>query len=134
MCWNIFNSLKRHSPTCNMLCPICLESFLKLSPILALKCGHMFCTVCLYSINNKFYKSKTKCAICRYYSNSILIDSSDFRCISCHTDLFVSNRDTEIIALNCGHIYCLDCIAIINNRIKCRTCKTQELFFILYPL
>ena len=124
---------KKRSPICEMCCPVCFESYLNINPIFALKCGHLYCSRCLFSMNNKFHRIKTKCAICSCYSNSILLDLSDLRCTTCKVDLFVINRNIEIVALNCGHIFCIECINITNNRIKCLACKLYRTPTILYP-
>ena len=115
-CFNCFKN------KINIICSICFE---KMSTIIALSCGHLFCDNCINSIIN--------CPLCRLFIIK-KCNLLNVNCTKCHKELAQVNYNKLTCFLICGHGYCFNCVVQLKNYQDHYFCLNCKKYFNIYPL
>ena len=109
-------------------CNICLDNLIVKEregyTTLVLVCGHVYCKDCLTWLNKKsLFTKEANCVLCRETKFFTQVYLKNGNCSFCK-----KNSDLKMSCLECGHIFCVDCLLKLkknelNNNFKCHLCK-----------
>lgn len=117
----------------DIVCGICLDEFHPGIGAVVLVCGHAFCASCLVKD-----KAKT-CAVCTTSKNQLEFRDLFFKFNLeynpiCRFCLIPFTDQSEISFLNCGHVYCTDCVHKLDGVCFCgRFLNAFNMCQTLYP-
>ena len=110
------------------ICPIC-KSFLHPDECMELKCGHLFCSDCMNSLNEASFTLSVKCPLCNEKTSNVKYIKNDNKFaykILCNIKIYCPNPEckTVILAGNLkDHLKKCD-FELVN----CAYCDTKNIF------